>query len=193
MFGAKINIPILETHSIYIYIYIISWDIMSGAVLRYWACWQVKVNKGASLLCKQLHSFLLVGWRPAKLEEDVFIRLTLTLQRFYFHPVTDAIPALNTRIRRPGSASQVVEDASLLRRLIGRCPDVLALYVTTDDEVTRAWRCMQSGSMVAIRWSAKGSSGGLAVDVWCSLLLGRWYSLTSGSCSCSSNCVESAH
>lgn len=59
----------------------------------------------------------------------------------------------------------MVEDASLLRRLMGRCPDVLALYVTTDDEVTRAWRCMQSGSMVAIRLSAKGSSGGLAVDV----------------------------
>ena len=36
---------------------------------------------------------------------------------------------------------QVVEDAGLLRRLMGRCPDVLALYVTTDDEVTRAWRC----------------------------------------------------
>ena len=61
----------------------------------------------------------------------------------------------------------MVEDAGLLRRLMGRCPDVLALYVTTDDEVTRAWRCMgdNRGSMVAIRLSAKGSSGGLAVDV----------------------------
>eukprot|EP00434_Breviolum_minutum_P028822 symbB.v1.2.025495.t1/scaffold2479.1/size78191/1 len=38
---------------------------------------------------------------------------------------------------------EVVEDARLLRRLMGRCPDVLALYVTTDDEVTRAWRLVE--------------------------------------------------